>query len=52
VARNVGPADLAAKLPDTTGAVFPTPEQLAAATTLITEGWDETVGVDVIVPPQ
>jgi putative spermidine/putrescine transport system substrate-binding protein len=52
VARNVVPADLAAKLPDTTGAVFPTPEQLAAATKLITEGWDETVGVDVIVPPQ
>ncbi len=50
VARDVVPADLAAKLPDTTGAVFPTPAQLAAATKLITEGWDETVGVDVIVP--
>jgi putative spermidine/putrescine transport system substrate-binding protein len=50
VARGVVPADLAAKLPDTTGAVFPTPAQLAAATKLITEGWDATVGVDVIVP--
>jgi putative spermidine/putrescine transport system substrate-binding protein len=50
VSRGVVPADLAAKLPDTTGAVFPTPAQLAAATKLITEGWDATVGVDVIVP--
>ena len=52
VARGVVPADLAAKLPDSTGAVFPTPAQLAAATKLITEGWDKTVGVDVVVPPQ
>ena len=50
VERDVVPADLAAKLPDSAGAVFPTPAQLAAATKLITEGWDETVGVDVIVP--
>ena len=50
VERGVVPADLAAKLPDSTGAVFPTPAQLAAATKLITEGWDSTVGVDVIVP--
>jgi putative spermidine/putrescine transport system substrate-binding protein len=52
VARGVVPADLAAKLPDSTGAVFPTPAQLAVATKLITEGWDKTVGVDVVVPPQ
>jgi putative spermidine/putrescine transport system substrate-binding protein len=52
VKRAVVPAELAAKLPDTAGAVFPTPAQLAAATKLITEGWDKTVGVDVIVPPQ
>ena len=51
VARNVVPADLAAKLPDTTGAVFPTPAQLKAATDLITKGWDATVGVDVVAPP-
>ena len=37
VARSVVPADLAAKLPDSTGAVFPTPAQLDAATKLITE---------------
>jgi putative spermidine/putrescine transport system substrate-binding protein len=51
VARGVVPPDLAAKLPDSTGAVFPTPEQLAAATTLITEGWDATTGVtDIFIP--
>jgi putative spermidine/putrescine transport system substrate-binding protein len=51
VARGVVPADLAAKLPDSTGAVFPTPDQLAAATKLITEGWDATTGVtDITVP--
>jgi putative spermidine/putrescine transport system substrate-binding protein len=52
VARGVVPADLAAKLPDSTGAVFPTPAQLKTATDLITKGWDATVGVDVVVPPQ
>jgi putative spermidine/putrescine transport system substrate-binding protein len=50
--RGVVPADLAAKLPDTKGAVFPTPAQLKTATDLITKGWDATVGVDVVVPPQ
>ncbi|HET7168139.1 MAG TPA: extracellular solute-binding protein [Candidatus Limnocylindrales bacterium] len=52
VSRSIVPADLAAKLPDSTGAVFPTPAQLKAATDLITKGWDATVGVDVVVPPQ
>ncbi|HEX5014404.1 MAG TPA: extracellular solute-binding protein [Candidatus Limnocylindrales bacterium] len=52
VERGVVPADLAAKLPDSTGAVFPTPDQLKAATDLITKGWDSTVGVDVVEPPQ
>ena len=51
VARGIVPADLAAKLPDSTGAVFPTPAQLKTATELITKGWDTTVGVDVVVPP-
>ena len=51
VERGVVPADLAAKLPDTTGAVFPTPAQLKAATDLITAGWDKTVGVNIVVPP-
>jgi putative spermidine/putrescine transport system substrate-binding protein len=52
VARDIVPADLAAKLPDSTGAVFPTPDQLKKATDLITKGWDTTVGVDVVEPPQ
>ena len=36
VARNAVPADLAAKLPDSTGAVLPTLDQITAATTAIT----------------
>ena len=36
VARKVVPADLAAKLPDSTGAVLPTLAQIEAATTAIT----------------
>ena len=47
VARGVVPADLAAKLPDSTGAVLPTLEQITAATTAITAGWPTTVGVTV-----
>ena len=41
------PADLAATLPDTTGAVFPTLDQLNKATALITKNWDSVVGADV-----
>jgi putative spermidine/putrescine transport system substrate-binding protein len=48
VKRGVVPADLKAKLPDTTGAVFPSADQLATAKTLITGKWKSTVGVDVI----
>jgi putative spermidine/putrescine transport system substrate-binding protein len=51
VKRNVVPQDLAAKLPDTTGAVFPTPAQLDAATKLITGGWDKATGVTTIATP-
>ena len=47
VARDVVPADLAAKLPDSTGAVLPTLAQIEAATTAITAGWPTTVGVTV-----
>jgi putative spermidine/putrescine transport system substrate-binding protein len=41
------PADLAATLPDTSGAVFPTLDQLNKATELITKNWDKVVGADV-----
>lgn len=42
------PAELGDKLPDVTGAVFPSLDQLTAASTLITEQWDTVVGVDVV----
>ena len=41
-------SDLISKLPDTTGGVFPTNEQAAAAKELITTKWDSVVGVDVV----
>jgi putative spermidine/putrescine transport system substrate-binding protein len=52
-ARGVIPADVAAKLPASSqfaSAVAPSPDQLAAARTLITEGWMNTVGVDIPTP--
>lgn len=50
-ARGVIPADLLAKLPDVSGAVFPTLAQLDAAKVLITENWDSAVGADVQAAP-
>ena len=44
--RNVS-ADLIAKLPDITGAVYPNGDQAAKAKELITKQWDTVVGVDV-----
>jgi putative spermidine/putrescine transport system substrate-binding protein len=41
------PADVLAKLPDATGAVFPTLDQLNKASEVITKGWDTVVGVNV-----
>ncbi len=46
-ARNVVPADLSSKLPDVSGAVFPTTDQLSKANDLITKQWDSVVGADV-----
>ena len=40
-------ADLVGTLPDIEGAVFPSGEQLEAATELITSQWDSVVGVEV-----
>lgn len=48
VANDLVPADQLAKLPDVTGAVFPTLDQLNAAKELITTQWDTVVGVDVV----
>ncbi len=50
-ARGVIPADLLAKLPDVSGAVFPTLPQLDAAKELITKNWDSAVGADVQAAP-
>jgi len=47
VATNAVPPEQLAKLPDVTGAVFPTLDQLNAATTLITKGWDSSVGLNI-----
>ena len=49
--RGVIPEELLAKLPDVTGAVFPTVAQLDAARTLITENWDAAVGADIQAAP-
>lgn len=50
-ARGVIPADLLAKLPDVSGAVFPSLAQLNTAKELITTSWDSTVGADVKAAP-
>jgi putative spermidine/putrescine transport system substrate-binding protein len=49
--RGVVPADLLAKLPDVSGAVFPTLDQLNAAKELIVANWDTAVGADVQAAP-
>ena len=50
-ARGVIPAELLAKLPDVSGAVFPTLDQLNVAKELITINWDSAVGADVKAAP-
>ena len=47
VETNAVPPDQLAKLPDVEGAVFPTLDQLNAASKLITEGWDSSVGLNI-----
>ena len=46
-ARDTIAPDIQANLPDVAGAVFPTPDQLAAASTLITQKWNAVVGADI-----
>jgi putative spermidine/putrescine transport system substrate-binding protein len=50
-ARNVVPADLSAKLPDVSGAVFPSNDQITTASTLITKQWDTVVGANIQKAP-
>src|SRR5688572_14560335 len=47
VKRKAISSDLAAKLPDSTGAVLPSLDQITKATEAITQGWPTTVGVTV-----
>ena len=47
VKANVIPAAIAAKMPDSTGAVLPTLDQITKATATITAGWPTSVGVTV-----
>lgn len=46
-ARDVVPAELAAKLPDVSGAQFPTIAQQDDAKALISEQWDSVVGANI-----
>jgi putative spermidine/putrescine transport system substrate-binding protein len=46
-ARGVIPQELLDKLPDVSGAVFPSVAQLDAAKVTITEGWDAAVGANI-----
>ena len=49
--RGVIPADLLDKLPDVSGAVFPSLAQLNTAKELIVANWDSAVGADVQAAP-
>jgi putative spermidine/putrescine transport system substrate-binding protein len=47
VKNNKVPQEQLTKLPDVTGAVFPSLDQLNAASKLITTNWDKTVGANI-----
>jgi hypothetical protein len=47
VKRNVVPAELQAKQPDTTGTQLPSLDQITKASDLITKNWASTVGATV-----
>jgi len=49
--RNVIPAELLAKMPEVSGVVFPSLDQLKAAEVYITANWDEVVGADIQAAP-
>jgi len=47
VETDVVPQEQLDKLPDVEGAVFPSLDQLNAASKLITENWDSVVGLNI-----
>ncbi|HEY3165179.1 MAG TPA: extracellular solute-binding protein [Candidatus Limnocylindrales bacterium] len=47
LANDAIPADVLAEVPDVEGTVFPTLDQLNAASTLITSRWNAVVGADI-----
>jgi putative spermidine/putrescine transport system substrate-binding protein len=46
-ARGVVPEELLNKLPDVSGAIFPTNEQLVAGKEVIVANWDSVVGANI-----
>ena len=51
-ARGVVPEEISAKIPDASGVVFPTLEELVQGKTVIVDNWDSVVGADVQPAPQ
>ena len=47
VRANLVPADLAATLPESSGAALPTIDEITTANAVITKGWPTTVGVSI-----
>ncbi len=50
-ARGVIPADLLAKIPDVSGAVFPSLDQISVSKELIVKNWDSVVGANIQAAP-
>jgi putative spermidine/putrescine transport system substrate-binding protein len=51
-ARGVVPEEIAAKIPDASGVVFPTLDELVQGKQVIVDNWDTVVGADVQAAPQ
>ena len=45
--RNIIPEEIAAKIPDASGVVFPTLDELVSGKQVIVENWDAVVGAEV-----
>ena len=51
-ARGVVPEEIAAKIPDASGVVFPTLDEVVQGKQVIVDNWDSVVGADVQPAPQ